>query len=214
MLMHLLALTLSQIPFTIKAEEARLYYEADAVWTISDKDKANMIHLVGKFYEKVNVDKKMFPVRYMGAPWDQRVGGLVSVHNVSKGFQERNGIIFVGPGNVPTNMAAIDWFLGLIWPQLIATLPSLQFTVVGGAWKKGRGKSVSDSVTSVVKEALKCQLDPPRVASTTCEGAKNILWAGRISQVLSFSSRQKITQDVSLLSPLSSPLLEMLTSRS
>ena len=171
----------------MQLEESRLYAEADGVWSISDTDKWNMLSLTTKYGNmggSVN-QSKFFVLRYIGSPWDRyrnyRESNEGNADNLMyKPFSERSGIVFVGPGNVPTNVAAIDWFLKAIWPSITEALPDLKFSIIG-AWKTGKGKNVAEVYTAVIREAMTCKRYNVDF-SGKCKIYRNIQWTGRLSQ--------------------------------
>ena len=166
-----------------------MYVEADGVWAISDADRRNMLALTmmhGESKGATSSDQSKFAVlRYIGSPWDKYVNGQEPTEanidkNLHNPFSKRSGILFVGPGNVPTNVAAIDWFIRMIWPNISRTLPDLKFSIIG-AWKTGRGKNAADVHTAAIREAMACKGDDSD-NSENCKMYRNIQWTGKLSQ--------------------------------
>lgn len=168
----------------MQIEESKMYQDADGVWAISDADKRNMLALISKYgNQKDPIEHSNFSVlRYIGSPWDDYINNEEPKDKIQmhKSFSKRSGILFVGPGNVPTNVAAIDWFLRDIWPSITTRLPNLKFSIVG-AWRRGKGKHTAEIHTAVIREAMACKSNSVDI-SEKCKMYQNVQWTGKLSQ--------------------------------
>jgi O-antigen biosynthesis protein len=65
---------------------------------------------------------------------DARVDVLSNIHEIAgrrREFGERKGIFFVGGFQHVPNVDAVMWFVSAVWGQIRASLPDLQFHIVG-----------------------------------------------------------------------------------
>ena len=135
----------------MREEESRIYLASDGVLAISEQDKQNIETLMSR--STTITKSNVFVWRYVGAPWD--LAARRPELTAESVFSKRSGLIFVGPGNVPTNVAALEWFLTEILPGLSSIIPELVFNIVG-QWRRAR-RSVKGSLAAVVSDVLSCR---------------------------------------------------------
>jgi glycosyltransferase involved in cell wall biosynthesis len=92
-------------------------------------------------------------------------------------MKKRKDLIFVGAGSVPTNLAAVSWFITEVWLSLLDSLPNLKFYIIGQWNIKGmiKRKMQSDNFLNV----LKCSI--MRYNNTFCKKYEGIMFAGKVS---------------------------------
>ncbi len=61
------------------------------------------------------------------------------IPDATPGFEERQGLVFLGSGGNEANVQGLRWFAREVWPQLRAALPALELTVVGAPPEQGWG---------------------------------------------------------------------------
>jgi len=65
---------------------------------------------------------------------DARVEVLSNVHEIHgcrNGFADRHGLVFVGGFQHPPNVDAVQWFVAEVFPLVRASLPGIEFHVIG-----------------------------------------------------------------------------------
>jgi len=174
--------------------ELKLLSRADGVLTISHEDRTYLETLDDNLKKKNSIHV----VRY--ASVNPIVGSTsqVPISGNSKSrkatYQDRLGYVFVGPGSVPTNRAAIDWFLREVWPHLYKnpyTGEKNTFTVVG-KWNSARLNYMGYNTTG---RAILCAMaaggggkrkKSPTTVTYTCgedeDAFKHIRWVGKLSE--------------------------------
>ncbi|ACX51426.1 glycosyl transferase family 2 [Ammonifex degensii KC4] len=94
--------------------ELAVYAKSDVVIAITREEKELLEALVRS--------TPVVVIPNIHEPWPQ-----------TPGFAERSGLLFVGNFFHAPNVDAVHWFLDEVWPLLMASDPSLTFTVVGNA---------------------------------------------------------------------------------
>ena len=111
----------------IRVSEYQNYAEANAVLSISDTDRKNIIRY--DVSKSQTLRNKVFVVPFVASSWETQSEESLP------GFKERRGLIFVGNLQNPTNVEGLRWFIDSIIPALSIRIPDLTFTIVGGgAW--------------------------------------------------------------------------------
>ena len=108
---------------TLKEEELRHYFYADHVLTISEVDKAGIISSLPT--SRAMHESRFSTLRHVYAD------GVIFPLERSKSFDQRNGLIFVGNLNNPTNLYSMRWFIREVWPQVRRAEPRMTLQVVG-----------------------------------------------------------------------------------
>eukprot|EP01041_Mallomonas_annulata_P001224 gene1224-2378_t len=110
----------------IRVSEYQNYNEADAVLTISDTDRKNVMRYDTSMEQGLKNKGKVFTVPFVASPWETQ-----QAHTLPP-FEHRRGLIFVGNMDNPTNIEGLHWFIETILPRLADRIPELSFTIVGG----------------------------------------------------------------------------------
>jgi glycosyltransferase involved in cell wall biosynthesis len=99
---------------TSESEERRALARADVVIAIQEKEAAYFRGLLGGVVEVVEVGHFL------------EVGG----ERCERKAEERPRVGFLGSDN-PLNVDALRWFLGEVWPEVVARIPGVEFLVGG-----------------------------------------------------------------------------------
>jgi GT2 family glycosyltransferase/tetratricopeptide (TPR) repeat protein len=95
-----------------KVRELSAYRAADAVVTVTGRDKVELEHYL---------DPAMVHV----------VPNYYRQESATPGFSERDGIVFAGNCNHPSAVDAVMYIHSFVWPLLTAELPDLRWHIVG-----------------------------------------------------------------------------------
>jgi len=99
------------------------------------------------------------------------------------GWQERDGVAFVGNGPNPTNYLAINWFLNYVWPLLRQRLPKLQLHLIGElpSWGRACGE-----------RKVRCSWTEESPYAGLSSAASGIVQHGRVADLSSLLSEMRV----------------------
>lgn len=95
-----------------KKREVSIYRKADRVWVVTEEDKTALLD------EKVDVPIDIRPV----------------IHNlpaIGKGYDGREGLLFVGNFNHTPNIDAVTYFVKEVFPLVAESIPEVKLYIVG-----------------------------------------------------------------------------------
>jgi len=96
----------------IKREEHAVIRDADAIWTVTEVEKQTVLSITP----------------------DKHVDVIPTIHDVEAnptGFDDREGIVFLGNYQHRPNVNAINYFMKDIFPQVNQALPDVRFLIAG-----------------------------------------------------------------------------------
>ena len=107
----------------IRDEEQKTYFHADHILCISESDRTSILRSLPS--AKPMHELRFSTLRHVYAdevlfPLERRVP-----------YEERQGLVFVGNLNNPTNLQSMRWFMREVWPRLRQVEPGMTLRVVG-----------------------------------------------------------------------------------
>ena len=124
--------------------ELKCYKAFDLVVTITNSDRKDIINM------DPSLEPKLRHVNFVFSSWDkpmfQSSGAVQSDYNSFhlKSWDERSGLVFVGNGENPTNIHAINWYLKEIAVLLIKDFPGLVLNIIGPGWDSFQSQNSGD----------------------------------------------------------------------
>ena len=114
----------------MKKIELSVYKMADIVVGISVADCKEIVAMEPAIQSKVNF------VSFVQSPWDVS-SYKFDISNI-KPWSRRKNLAFVGNGENPTNVHAINWFLQEVAPEISKGIKGVHTFIIGPGWEKFR----------------------------------------------------------------------------
>ena len=115
----------------MKKLELETYNSYDLIIGITEADCKEIVIM------DVGLVGKVLFVTFTESPWDHG-SGLHSSSRKINSWKDRKNLIFVGNGENPTNVHAINWYLEEVAAEMDKGIPGVKTFIVGPGWEKFR----------------------------------------------------------------------------
>lgn len=129
----------------MKLIEIGLYKSVDLVVTITKNDATEIVNIEPELAGKIK------HVTFMYSSWDtvgSKPGDVLLLP-----WRKRSNLVFVGNGENPTNIHAMNWYINDIAPEIEKGIPGVKLFVIGPGWEafQGARHNIQKNMTQYLK---------------------------------------------------------------